>query len=73
MTLELDCEKYMQALRMSAWPHMIDGMESSDFLSLMFDKHGTDVVNDYLEDHYWSKPRQMTHEEFSVLSDMEGS
>ena len=73
MTLELDCENYIQSLRISACRHMIDGMESSDFLSIMFDKYGVDVVNDYLDAHYCSKPRQMTHEEFSVLSDMEDS
>ena len=60
MSIEKDTEKYVYALRSApnGWgQHMIDGMQSHEWLGIMFDNYGKDKVNDYLEDNYWSKER----------------
>ena len=37
--------------------YLIDGIQSHEWLRIMFDNYGQDDVNDYLEDNYWSKER----------------
>ena len=58
MTLELDCEKYVEAVTgpTNAWGAcLVDGIPSHAFLGIMFDKYGQDMVNAYLKENYWSK------------------
>ena len=58
MTLELDCEKYVEAVTgpANAWGAcLVDGIPSHTFLGIMFDKYGQDMVDAYLKDNYWSK------------------
>jgi len=60
MSIEKDTEKYVKALRSApnGWgQHIIDGMQSHEWLRIMFDTYGQDEVNNYLEDNYWSKER----------------
>ena len=61
MSLAVDCERYVKALRGPAnglGQFLIDGRQSHEFLGVMFTKYGQDTVNDYLEVTYWAQERE---------------